>query len=365
MGASRQAEQVAYQICSEQAFVEAIRSERVRCDRTGQTFSVVAFKSASRDCPAPFLADKLSSRLRLCDRVGLLGDGEIAIILPATSRTGAERFAADMTRILNGMLESSSWRVSTYPNDCSCAGRRESEITDYSPLDDAIAPLCSPRLPRWKRYLDVFGAVAGLVLFAPLFVIIPLYIKTVSRGPVFYRQQRLGYRGRPFTFLKFRTMKHGNDSSAHREYLASLIKGEQAMTKLDTDPVRRDPRVIPGGNTLRKLALDEIPQFLNILKGDMSLVGPRPCIPYEAAEYARWHTQRFDVLPGLTGLWQVSGKNKLSFAEMVRLDNTYARTMSLWLDVKILLLTFPALFLMAAEAAVTRLAPRSGKAGGR
>jgi lipopolysaccharide/colanic/teichoic acid biosynthesis glycosyltransferase len=202
------------------------------------------------------------------------------------------------------------------------------------------------RIPVWKRAMDLIGAVVALTLCAPVMLLVAAYIRIVSPGPVFFRQERVGYRGKLFTFLKFRTMKPGNDVSTHREHLRELIRNDTPMWKLDTV---NDPRIIPGGNILRKLSLDELPQFINVLRGEMSLVGPRPCIPYEAEEYLRWHTRRFDVYPGLSGLWQVSGKNRLSFKEMIRLDIAYANNMSLLLDLAIILRTFPTLVGMALE----------------
>ncbi len=363
MGASQPVDNIRFHVCSEREFLEAVRAERVRCDRTGQAFSVVELECGKDQLSRQQIADRLSARLRSCDRVGLLNEREIAIMLPSTDRDGAERLIGQIRRVLAedpGRLTS---RVSSYPTSAGVNDPDQATGARYSPLDEALAPLCTLSIPRWKRVLDIIGAAVGLILFAPYLLLLPVYIKIVSPGPILFRQQRVGYRGRVFTFLKFRTMRPDNDSSHHQEHLSSLIRSDRPMTKLDAHPGRKDARIIPGGNVLRKLALDEIPQFLNILRGEMSLVGPRPCIPYEAAEYSRWHTQRFDVMPGLTGLWQVSGKNKLSFAAMVRLDNTYARTMSFWLDVKILLLTFPALFVMAVEAAVGKLVRRGGRVG--
>ena len=163
---------------------------------------------------------------------------------------------------------------------------------------------------------------------------IALLIRLVSPGPALFRQVRVGRSGALFTLVKFRTMAAGSDPSAHRRHLDELIRSGRPMTKLEDDP-----RVFLLGRLLRRTYLDELPQLVNVLRGEMSLVGPRPCLPYEAAVYARWHSRRFDRAPGMTGLWQVSGKNALSFAEMVRLDIAYARRLSPWLDVKILLRT--------------------------
>ena len=181
----------------------------------------------------------------------------------------------------------------------------------------------------------------------PLFVLLAAYIRVVSPGPILFRQDRVGHGGRLFTFLKFRTMHVDNDESSHREHLKKLIHSETAMVKLDAAD---DPRIIPGGKILRRACVDELPQLFNVLKGEMSLVGPRPCLPYEAQEYQRWHAHRFDVLPGMTGLWQVSGKNNLSFQKMIRLDIAYSTSMSLGNDLRILLLTGPAILRYVLEA---------------
>ena len=195
------------------------------------------------------------------------------------------------------------------------------------------------RAPRWKRWMDVSGSALLILAASPLLVATALYIKAVSRGPVFFKQKRIGLGGREFTMWKFRTMHEHNRSDRHREYMAQLIhsgNGESVpMVKLDEN----NPAIIPLGVFLRKSCIDELPQLFNVLWGEMSLVGPRPVIPYEVNEYDVWHFGRFDVLPGLTGLWQVRGKNSLSFKEMIRLDVRYARSISPTLDLEIMLRT--------------------------
>jgi lipopolysaccharide/colanic/teichoic acid biosynthesis glycosyltransferase len=188
--------------------------------------------------------------------------------------------------------------------------------------------------------VDIVGAFSGLVLLSPLLLLISLLIKIASPGPVIFRQLRVGQGGKPFWLYKFRTMKLNADTSVHQQRLSELINTEQPMRKLDMD---NDPRLIPFGKMLRTLGLDELPQLFNVLRGEMSLVGPRPCLPYEADKYRLWQTQRFDALPGLTGLWQVSGKNKTTFVEMMRLDIAYAWKRSFWLDLKIIFKTLPAI----------------------
>jgi lipopolysaccharide/colanic/teichoic acid biosynthesis glycosyltransferase len=199
-------------------------------------------------------------------------------------------------------------------------------------------------VPAWKRAVDVAGALVLIVLTSPVMLLTAVYIKLVSPGEVLFTQERIGHGGKSFTILKFRTMRPGSDVSMHKEYMAELIRNGDAadkpMLKLDGE----NPEIIPLGNALRESAVDELPQLFNVLKGDMSLVGPRPVIPYEAKEFLNWHHGRFDVLPGLTGLWQVRGKNKLTFNEMIRLDVRYSRELSPALDAQILLRT-PAVIL--------------------
>jgi len=194
--------------------------------------------------------------------------------------------------------------------------------------------------PVWKRALDVTGAALLLVAFGPILLLVALLIKLVSRGPVLFKQERIGFMGRPFVCWKFRTMHVDNDSHSHATHLKGLIKSDKPMTKLD---MHRDPRIIPMGKWLRQTGLDELPQLVNVIRGEMSLIGPRPCIAYEYREYDRWQRRRVEAMPGLTGLWQVSGKNRTTFADMMRLDIAYGRRTSLLLDLKILLRTLPAI----------------------
>jgi exopolysaccharide biosynthesis polyprenyl glycosylphosphotransferase len=198
-----------------------------------------------------------------------------------------------------------------------------------------------------KRACDVVLGVFALVVLAPLWSVVALLIKLDSPGPVFYRQERVGMDGRIFLFLKFRTMLTGADDREHREYQRRYIEGRPDTNLGDSQrPVyklHQDPRVTRTGRWLRRTSLDELPQLLNVLRGDMSVVGPRPPIPYEVESYALWHRKRLDMKPGMTGLWQVSGRNRLSFDEMVRLDLFYIENWSLWLDLKIMLRTLPVL----------------------
>jgi lipopolysaccharide/colanic/teichoic acid biosynthesis glycosyltransferase len=192
-----------------------------------------------------------------------------------------------------------------------------------------------------KRAMDIFGSALLVILCAPLLLIVAAAVKMSSRGPVLFKQDRVGQYGRSFTFLKFRSMCADNDPSVHKEYVTKLIAGEaERMPSHAGEGVYKlaqDTRVTRIGRFLRKTSLDELPQLLNVLRGDMSLVGPRPPIPYELAAYQTWHRRRLlEVKPGITGLWQVTGRSRVKFDDMVRLDLRYAMSWSPWLDVKIL-----------------------------
>ena len=205
-----------------------------------------------------------------------------------------------------------------------------------------------------KRLMDIVGSGMGLILCAPVFLVIAALVKLTSEGPVFFRQQRIGQHGTPFTFLKFRTMFTNNDHSVHKEFVQQLIAGKVKPNSNGNGngnghgvyKIKYDPRVTRIGSFLRRSSLDELPQLINVLRGEMSLVGPRPPVQYEVDAYEIWHRGRLmEAKPGITGLWQVNGRSRVKFDEMVRLDIRYARTWSLWLDIKILLRTPHAVFL--------------------
>lgn len=195
-------------------------------------------------------------------------------------------------------------------------------------------------LPLWKRSLDLGCILLAAPVLFPLMFLVAVIIKVVSRGPVLFRQERVGYRGRKFTIYKFRTMVVNADTRIHQGHLNYLMDYNVPMKKLDA---KGDSRLIPCALLLRTLGLDELPQVFNVLSGDMSLVGPRPCVPYEYENYSPLHRNRFNAVPGLTGLWQVSGKNRTTFEEMINLDIQYSQTKSLLLDLKIMLRTIPAI----------------------
>ena len=201
-------------------------------------------------------------------------------------------------------------------------------------------------LPLWKRSLDVVCILFALPAALPLMALIALAIRMCSRGPVLFHQERIGLFGEPFVCLKFRTMKVEAETISHHAHMAKLIRRAVPMTKLD---VSGDARVIPIGVCLRATGLDELPQLINVLKGEMSLIGPRPCIRYEYEKLRPQDRLRFNAVPGLTGLWQVSGKNGTSFQGMIDLDIEYTRNLSLASDLKILWRTWSVFINQARE----------------
>ena len=377
-------------ICSVEQFHRILREEQERASRSQHEFSLLLFSvNGAGSARLEDLADALVARTRSTDEVGWANCAEAAaktgldgpylgVVLPCTPDAGARRLAADVCRACSVAGVVPDWSVYTYPSkwfsDDNGNGRQYyfadilpgwgvSESVGYAVHTANAANgmqrlrYPTPRsfsgpsrasgsndrpLPVWKRAMDIVVAAGGLILLSPFIFLVSVIIKSVSRGPVFFKQNRVGYMGKPFTMWKFRTMKVNCDSSNHKEYITKLINGSaengaafgKPMTKLDDDP-----RIIPFGKILRKTCLDELPQLINVLRGQMSLVGPRPAIDYEVQVYSAWHYQRLDAVPGVTGLWQVNGKNRLTFNQMVRLDIKYLRERSFCLDVSILLKT--------------------------
>ncbi|MFZ0430521.1 MAG: sugar transferase [Acidobacteriota bacterium] len=344
-------------ILSEDAFQRSLVLERKRSERSGDPFVLVSLDvSALRGATGqvdPVLRDSIFSMLlcifRETDLVGWYQeDSRAGAIL---TELGEEATAAVRQVILDKVRhcldcrlpESVVGKVAVaayyFPDDHRAELPRD--------LREVIYPDLSEREPRRrgavaiKRALDVLGSLALIVALAPFLLVIALMVKLTSKGPVLFRQERLGRFGRPFRFLKFRSMYTNADSSVHEKYIEEFIQqGKAAKDGEDGNPVFKlveDPRVTPVGRFLRKTSLDELPQFFNVLLGEMSLVGPRPPIPYELKQYDVWHRRRIlEVRPGITGLWQVYGRSRTTFDDMVRMDLQYARNWSVWLDLKLL-----------------------------
>jgi len=234
-----------------------------------------------------------------------------------------------------------SSEISDYQNDQSIPSAKSESKT-------IILPEQSPGLVKRssglviKRALDIVGSLFGLVALSPLFLLITIFVKLESKGPAIFKQTRVGKGCRPFTFYKYRSMNENSDPNPHQNYISELIGGERAQDEVYK--LTDDNRVTKVGRILRKTSLDELPQLFNVLKGDMSLVGPRPALPYEVKMYKDWYKHRLSVTPGMTGLWQVSGRSQKNFDEMVKLDLAYIDKWSLWFDIKILLKTFLVVF---------------------
>jgi exopolysaccharide biosynthesis polyprenyl glycosylphosphotransferase len=290
------------------------------------------------------LLDLLNRNKRETDTLGQLGKDRVGIMLPDTNEDGMEAF----TRNVSGAIAHLpvSMISGTYPGhlfeNLLNEGREPTETLAYF-LEEHVE--LSGTTAFAKRVIDVVGALAALVVFSPIMIATAIAVAVTSPGPVIFRQKRLGKGGVPFTFYKFRSMRAGADDRIHREYTASLIEGKlDNVNQGDKDrplyKMSADPRITNVGRLIRKTSVDELPQIFNVLKGDMSLVGPRPPLPYEAEKYQSWHLRRvLEIRPGITGLWQVEGRSTTSFDDMVRLDLRYIRECSIWLDLKILLKT--------------------------
>jgi lipopolysaccharide/colanic/teichoic acid biosynthesis glycosyltransferase len=348
------------EVLSEDAFTRTLAVERKRTERSNMPFLLVLLDTGDHpdsETSRPILSNvefALLRTIREADVVGWWKDpATLGVIF-----TGL--VIGDKSAVVNAILS----RVSTtLRHELNVAQLNRVNITYYffpdDWDDDGSGPACNQHLypdlfrpgsgRRFqlciKRGMDVVGSALLLTFCAPLLAIIAAAIKLSSRGPVFFKQQRVGQYGRHFTFLKFRSMQVGCDSSVHEDFVIDLIagrvKGEPSITNRDgIYKLRNDKRVTRVGRFLRRMSLDELPQLLNVLKGDMSLVGPRPPIPYEVAAYHTWHRRRMlHAKPGVSGLWQVTGRSRVKFDEMVRLDLRYSLSWTLWLDLKILFQT--------------------------
>ena len=353
----------------EEAFKQMISVERKRTERSRKPFLLMLLETGERrtsEKNGKILANILSALLASTRETDVIGwyENECIVGVMFTDLVIDDKnsilstMLARVSNILQGNLTFEQFnRISIsfhfFPDEWDHdIPQRPSNPTlypDLSQRDNAT------RLPSGiKRAMDIMGSALLLVIFAPILLIIALAIKGSSKGPVLFRQQRIGQHGKPFTFLKFRSMYIGNDPSIHKQYVTQLIAGRAQRNPSNDNgagsgagvyKLTNDPRITRVGAFLRRSSLDELPQLWNVLRGEMSLVGPRPAIPYEVAAYQTWHRRRvLEVKPGITGLWQVTGRCRVKFDDMVRLDLRYAKTWSPWLDIKILLRTPRAVF---------------------
>jgi lipopolysaccharide/colanic/teichoic acid biosynthesis glycosyltransferase len=296
--------------------------------------------------------EALAASTRQTDLLGWFErDAVIGVILPDMPATTSElaprllrrirhelakRFGAELARRI-------AIRLHVYPG--SRAGSEERELPGLEPPQpwSSSRPMRPAVYTATKRALDIAGGLGLLALLAPLMLLVAALVKLTSEGPVFYRQARVGLGMEPFTMLKFRTMHVNADHAIHQQFVTAFINQSAKANRTSQKgffKIAGDPRVTRLGQLLRKTSIDELPQLWNVVLGDMSLVGPRPPLPYEVEQYQRWHCRRvLEAKPGITGLWQVVGRSRTTFDEMVRLDLRYAKTSSLWTDIKILLAT--------------------------
>ncbi len=353
-----------YDFYDEHDFRAIVQRERKRTERSKRPFllmlvDAVGFSnSKGRARTLEKIAFALCSCSRKMDSIGWYRNGNVFgalfVELGSDVREGRRRISDKVARTFGATLradEVQKLKVSFHPYP---------EHEDHDKDDRSLFDLCLyPDLSRreqaskvslvFKRIMDFLGSACALIILSPLFATIAVGVKLSSRGPVFYGQTRIGFGGRPFTLYKFRSMYVNCDPSDHMDYVKKFIGGE-TETAVRTEggragekgvyKLKNDRRVTGFGRWLRKTSLDELPQFFNVLKGDMALVGPRPPISYECESYEVWHRRRvLEVKPGLTGLWQVKGRSRTTFDDMVRLDLKYAREWSLWLDIRILFQT--------------------------
>lgn len=369
---------------------QLLERERDRTDRSGTPFAMIVFRADNagtrRDVHASLL-QVLAERLRISDEFGYLDRWRLAIVLPATSPAGAWTVADDVSLKLPADLPLPQCDVYAYPgeedrktpdsdssdtHEVSGAGANGNGESGNSPGGNGssvqgdrrvvaqsdqqrhaepalcqgdtlrpvrpLQPLFIRPLPRWKRAVDIVVASIALIVLSPLLLAIAMMIKLTSPGPILFRQMRSGLGGRPFEFYKFRSM--GPDAEAKKADLLTLNEQDGPAFK-----IRRDPRVTRIGRVLRKASLDELPQLWNVLRGDMSLVGPRPLPCSESDACTGWHRRRLEVTPGLTCIWQVEGRSRVSFDDWVRMDIRYMRLRSLVKDAVLIVRTLPAMLL--------------------
>jgi lipopolysaccharide/colanic/teichoic acid biosynthesis glycosyltransferase len=351
----------------EEVFQTVLMLERRRAERSRRPFMLMLLHTSARQGAAARILEEtlriLISNTRESDLIGwyrksvTLGvifteitEGEKATVAEAL-REKVE--AALMETLGPAGVSAISISMHVFPEDWDGG---DSSWTGDSKLYPELYPEMRQKLAKrhfqlgTKRFIDILGSAAILLITLPFLAVIALIIKLTSEGPVLFEQDRLGQFGARFKCLKFRTMYTNCDPKIHRDYVRQYISGS-AQTAADSNSNKElykltaDPRVTPIGSFLRKVSLDEFPQFWNVFRGEMSLVGPRPPVPYEFEAYDVWHRRRvLELKPGVTGLWQVSGRNRMRFDEMVRLDLRYSQQWSLWLDLKILLATPFAIF---------------------
>lgn len=353
-------------LISEESFKTMIQVERKRSDRSGKPFLVMLLDltpvingkdrySNSRNSILQFfnkVVKTITVETRDIDIKGWYETGKsVGILFTEITPEGKDKILEKINSGLYKAFRDTASQINIschwYPMDHSAFGNGEVRIFYPDPSQLSLRKKFS-RIA--KRSIDILGSLLGLLIFSPVFLIASIAIKITSAGPVFFRQERVGKGGKTFRIYKFRTMTVKNDESEHREYMKQFIHGQAQAVEDETTGMKvfkmtNDSRVTSIGKILRKTSLDEVPQFINVLLGDMSLVGPRPPIPYEVKEYNLWHRRRvLESKPGITGYWQIEGRSMTNFDSMVRMDIRYINTRSTLFDLKVILKTPLALF---------------------
>jgi exopolysaccharide biosynthesis polyprenyl glycosylphosphotransferase len=312
-----------------------------------------SFRLCMKDVSIEKIATALCTCTRETDIKGWYKQGRvIGILFTELDREQKESLIDKIKESLEKAINSRQMEKITIT--CFCFPEKNGETRDIEPhINKALykhasmGNLTRKVLRVTKRITDIVGSTFGIILFSPFFIVIPILIKLSSKGPVFFKQERVGRYGQMFTFLKFRSMYVNNNHGEHKDFMKKFITGQQSDKDGDEQvyKMKNDPRVTKIGKFLRKSSLDELPQFINVLAGKMSLVGPRPAIPYEVEEYDTWHKRRvIETKPGITGVWQVDGRSNTPFEKMVRMDINYIKNWSLLLDIKLILKTPLAVF---------------------
>lgn len=344
------------EILPRQLFMKMLCLERKRSERSGRRFVLMLLEPGSildgNDQTETFgsILSALRNSIRETDITGWYGNGiTIGVIFTEIADASivtllSSRVTAALGNTLTvQQVDHVKLSFLVFPDDCAGQGPDRDVFSALYP--DVLQEMETKKAVMLaKRCMDVVGSLVALALLLPFLLVIAAAVKLTSRGPLLFKQKRLGQYGKSFTFLKFRTMYVGADQAIHEAYVKEFIsasKGDRKSGKSDEIyKIKADPRVTAVGRFLRRTSLDELPQFFNSLTGQMALVGPRPPLPYEFSSYEIWHKRRLlAVKPGITGLWQVKGRSRVKFDAMVRMDLEYARDWSLWLDMKILLQT--------------------------
>ena len=337
-------------LLDDEEFRFAADCERMRVDRNGSVLSLLLLRLSpahAKPSDVAFMARLLEGRLRVTDTPGQLKDGRIAVLLPDTPTEGAWKVATDLSEVYPPGPSRPECDVLVYPpqrrnrDDEAELDTETEEGAELATSEDSAKPSSSEfffatPMPRWKRIIDLLGGGAGLFVAGPIILGAAAAIKLTSPGPAFFIQRREGLGGQAFAMWKLRTMHQ--DAEEMKEDLLALSQQDGPAFKL-----RKDPRTTRLGRLLRWTSIDELPQLWNVLRGEMSLVGPRPLPVTESQACEPWQRRRLTVTPGMTCTWQVSGRGAVSFDDWVRMDLRYVKRKSLWQDVKLIVLTLPAL----------------------